>query len=54
MALLSIKSAVRLCVESFRIDSKIKDRNLEIGEVMTLVYHYSRDWTRKVKLVEIL
>lgn len=36
------------------IDSKIKDRNMEIGEVMVLVYDYARDWTRKVKLVEII
>lgn len=36
------------------INSKIKDRNLEIGEQMTMVYDYARDWTRKVKLVEIL
>lgn len=36
------------------IDTKIKSRNMEVGEVMTFVYNYFSDWTRKVKLVEIL
>lgn len=36
------------------IEMKIKDRNMEIGEVMTFIYDYSSDWTRKVKLVEIV
>ena len=36
------------------IDSKIKRRKMEVGEVMTFVYDYARDWTRKVKLVEIV
>lgn len=36
------------------IDSKIKSRKLQVGEVMTLVYDYARDWSRKVKLVEII
>lgn len=35
------------------IDSKIKDRNLMVGDELTLVYDYSRDWKRKVKLVDI-
>ena len=32
------------------IETKIKDRNVEIGEVMTLVYDYSGDWAKKIKL----
>ena len=36
------------------IEMKIKDRNMDVGEIMTLVYDYSSNWTRKVKLVEIL
>jgi len=37
-----------------RIDSKIKSGKLEVGETMTFIYDYSSDWSRKVKLVEIL
>ncbi len=36
------------------IGMKIKDRNMDAGETMTFVYDYSSDWSRKVKLVEIL
>lgn len=36
------------------IDSKIKSRRLKNSEVMTFVYDYSRNWSRKVKLVEIV
>ena len=32
------------------IETKIKDRKLEIGEEMILVYDYSGDWRKKVKL----
>ena len=35
------------------IEMKIKDRKIDVGEIMTLVYDYSSSWTRKVKLVEI-
>lgn len=35
------------------IEAKLKSRHLVIGEVMTLIYDYSSDWTRKVTLVEI-
>ena len=37
-----------------RIDSKLKSRKMEVGETMTFIYDYSSDWSRKVKLVEIL
>ena len=37
-----------------RIDSKLKSRKLEVGEAMTFIYDYSSDWSRKVKLMEIL
>lgn len=36
------------------IEMKIKDRNMDVGEIMTLIYDYSSNWTRKVKLMEIL
>ncbi len=36
------------------IEMKIRDRNMDVGETMTFVYDFSRDWSRKVKLVEIL
>lgn len=36
------------------IETKIRDRNMAIGEVLTFVYDYSRDWSRKIRLVEIL
>lgn len=32
------------------IETKIKDRKVEIGEKMVLVYDYSGDWRKKVKL----
>ena len=32
------------------IETKIKDRKMEIGEEMVLVYDYSGDWRKKVKL----
>ena len=32
------------------IETKIKDRKMEIGEILTLVYDYSSDWRKKVKL----
>lgn len=35
------------------IKTKIKDRKLEIGEEMILVYDYSRDWRKKIKLDKI-
>ena len=35
------------------IEAKLKSRHLVIGEVMTLIYDYSSDWTRNVTLVEI-
>ena len=37
-----------------RIDSKLKSRKMEVGDTMTFIYDYSSDWSRKVKLVEIL
>ncbi len=36
------------------IEMKIKDRKMDLGETMTFVYDFARDWTRKVKLVEIM
>ena len=36
------------------IDMPIKNRNLEVGETMTFIYDYSTDWSRKVKLIEII
>lgn len=36
------------------IEMKIKDRKMDVGEIMTFVYDYSRDWSRKVKLIEKL
>lgn len=36
------------------IETKIKNRKMNVGETMTMVYDYSGNWTRKVKLVEIL
>ena len=35
------------------MDSPIKSRQMEVGEVMTMLYDYGANWTRKVKLVEI-
>ena len=32
------------------IETRIKDRKMEIGEALTLVYDYSSDWRKKVKL----
>ena len=32
------------------IETRIKDRKLEIGEEMMLVYDYSGDWRKKIKL----
>lgn len=36
------------------IEMKIKNRKMNVGETMTMVYDYSGNWSRKVKLVEIL
>ena len=36
------------------IETKIKNRKMAVGETMTMVYDFSGNWTRKVKLVEIL
>ncbi|MBR6268256.1 MAG: hypothetical protein IKR28_08010 [Selenomonadaceae bacterium] len=36
------------------IETKIKDRNMEIGEEMKFVYDFSSNWSRKVKLIEKL
>lgn len=36
------------------IETNIKNRRMDIGEIMTFVYDFSRDWLRKVKLIEIL
>lgn len=36
------------------IETKIKNRKMDVGETMTFVYDFSRDWSRKVKLVKIL
>lgn len=36
------------------VETKIKNRRMDIGEIMTFVYDFSRDWSRKVKLIEIL
>ena len=35
------------------IETKIKDRKMDVGEEMTFVYDYSGDWTRKVRLLEV-
>lgn len=35
------------------IELTIKERNMDVGEIMTFVYDYARDWSRKIKLVEI-
>ena len=35
-----------------RIDMPIKNRKIEVGEIMTFIYDYSCEWTRKVTLVE--
>ena len=35
------------------IESKIKDMHLSVGDEMRFVYDFSRDWTRKVKLIEV-
>lgn len=35
------------------IDSPIKRRGMEVGEVMTMEYDYGSNWTRKVRLVKI-
>lgn len=35
------------------IEMKIKDMGMDIGETITFVYDFSRDWSRKVRLVEI-
>ena len=37
-----------------RIDMKMKDRHLDIGDVLTFIYDYSSDWSRKVTLVDII
>ncbi len=36
------------------LSSKIKDKGLEPGELFLFMYDYSNEWTRTVKLVEIL
>lgn len=36
------------------IETKIKDRHMEIGEEMRFVYDYSSDWSRRVKLIKKL
>ncbi len=36
------------------VGMKIKNRKMDVGETMTFVYDFSRDWSRKVKLVEKL
>ena len=35
------------------IETKINDRNIEIGEAITLVYDYSSDWRKKITLAGI-
>ena len=36
------------------IETKIKDREMKIGESLTLVYDYSSNWSKKITLEEIL
>lgn len=32
------------------IETKLKDRKMEIGEVLILAYDYASDWEKKIKL----
>ena len=35
------------------LNTRLKDRKLQIGETITFAYNPSYEWTRKVKLIEI-
>ena len=36
------------------IETKISERKMQVGETITLVYDYSSNWRKKIKLEEIL